>query len=212
MRSVLVIDSSPNLSSSTSRALTRRFAEGWIHAHPGDRIVHRDVGANPPPHIDGEMLAAWFTPPEQRDADAAQKAVLSDALIDELADADVVVIGAPMHNFSTPSGLKTWIDHVARAGRTFRYSEAGPMGLLADKPVYIVSTRGGFYSAGSGNEAADFQEAQLVHVLRFMGLTDVTVIRAEKLAFGPDAAKAGIADAERQVDEIIEGSRTAKAA
>jgi FMN-dependent NADH-azoreductase len=212
MRSVLVIDSSPNLSSSVSRGLTRRFAEGWALAHPGDRIVQRDVGASPPPHLDAETLAAWFTPAEQRDADQAHKAVLSDALIDELADADLVVIGAPMHNFSTASGLKTWIDHVARAGRTFKYSEAGPKGLLADKPVYIVSTRGGVYSEGSGGEAADFQEAQLVHVLRFMGLTDVTVIRAEKLAFGPDFAKDSIADAERQVDEIVAASRGARAA
>ncbi|MGE0669242.1 MAG: FMN-dependent NADH-azoreductase [Sphingomonadales bacterium] len=129
-----------------------------------------------------------------------------------MADADVVVIGAPMHNFSTPSGLKTWIDHVARAGKTFSYSEAGPKGLLADRPVYVVITRGGFYSAGSGSEAADFQEAQLVHVLRFMGLIDVTVIRAEKLAFGPDFARGSIADAERQVDEIVEASRAARAA
>src|SRR5689334_2069666 len=106
MRSVLVIDSSPNPSSSVSRGLTRRFADGWSLAHPGDRIVHRDVGANPPPHIDGETLGAWFTPAEQRNAEQAQKAILSDALVDELADADVLVIGAPMHNFSTPSGLK----------------------------------------------------------------------------------------------------------
>jgi FMN-dependent NADH-azoreductase len=212
MRNVLVIDSSPNLSTSVSRGLTRRFTDAWALANPGDRIVHRDVGANPPPHIDAATLAAWFTPAEKRDADTARQAMLSDALIDELADADVVVIGAPMHNFSTPSGLKTWIDHVARAGRTFKYSESGPKGLLTDKPVYIVSTRGGVYSAGSGGEVADFQEAQLVHVLRFMGLTDVTVIRAEKLAFGPDAASASIADAERQVDEIVAASRTAQAA
>lgn len=212
MRNVLIIDSSPNLSNSVSRSLTRRFADGWALHHPGDRIVLRDVGASPPPHIDAATLAAWFMPAEKRDADAARVAVLSDTLIDELADADVIVIGAPMHNFSTPSGLKTWIDHVARAGRTFKYSEAGPQGLLGDKPVYVVSTRGGVYSAGSGGEAADFQEAQLVHVLRFMGLTDVTVIRAEKLAFGPEPAQASIADAERQVDEIVEASRSARAA
>ncbi len=212
MRKVLVIDSSPNLSSSVSRGLTRRFAEGWSLNNPGDSIVHRDLGASPPPHLDAATLAAWFTPAEQRGAEAARLATLSDALIDELADADVLVIGAPMHNFSTSSGLKTWIDHVARAGRTFKYSEAGPKGLLADKPVYIVSTRGGFYSGGSGGEAADFQETQLVHVLRFMGLTDVTVIRAEKLAFGPDSAKGSIADAERQVDEIVAASQAAKAA
>lgn len=212
MRTVLVIDSSPNLSASVSRGLTRRFTDAWALAHPGDRIVHRDVGANPPPHLNAETLAAWVTPAEKRDAEQASLAILSDALIDELFDADVVVIGAPMHNFSTSSGLKTWIDHVARAGRTFRYSEAGPKGLVTDKPVYVISSRGGFYSAGSGGEAADFQESQLVHVLRFMGLTDVTVVRAERLAFGPDSAKASIGDAERQVDEIVAGTAASKAA
>ncbi len=212
MRTVLIIDSSPNLSTSVSRGLTRRFAEGWANAHPGDRVVHRDVGVNPPPHVDGDTLAAWFTPAEKRDEDTARRALLSDTLVDELIDADVVVIGAPMHNFSIPSGLKSWVDHVARAGRTFRYSEAGPQGLVADKPVYVVSTRGGVYSAGSGGEAADFQESQLIHVLRFMGLTDVTVVRAERLAFGPDAAAASIADAEDQIDGIIAASLSAAAA
>ncbi|MEN3953450.1 NAD(P)H-dependent oxidoreductase [Iodidimonas sp. SYSU 1G8] len=212
MRTVLVIDSSPNLSTSVSRALTRRFSESWSLSHPGDRIVHRDIGASPPPHLDSDTLAAWSTPPEKRDADGVRRAALSDALIAELVDADVVVIGAPMHNFSVSSGLKTWIDHVARAGMTFRYTEAGPQGLIADKPVYLVSSRGGAYGVGSGGEAADFQETQLLHVLRFLGLTDVTVIRAEKLAFGPDVARASVEAAERLVDEIVADSAASRAA
>lgn len=212
MRTVLVIDSSPNLSTSVSRGLTRRFSETWSLNHPGDQIVHRDVGANPPPHLDSDTLVAWSTPPEKRDADAARRAALSDALIAELVDADVVMIGAPMHNFSVSSGLKTWIDHVARAGRTFRYTEAGPQGLIADKPVYVISSRGGAYGVGSGGEAADFQETQLLHVLRFLGLTDVTVVRAEKLAFGPEAAAASVAAAERAVDEIVASAAASRAA
>jgi FMN-dependent NADH-azoreductase len=212
MRNVLVIDSSPNLSTSVSRRLTRRFAEAWAEQNPGDRIVHRDLGVNPPPHLDAETLAAWFTPAEKRDADASRRSQLSEALIGELKDADVVVIGAPMHNFSIPSGLKTWIDHVARAGQTFRYTAEGPVGLLADRPVYVLSSRGGFYSEGSGNEAADFQESQLVHVLGFVGLNDVTVIRAEKQAIDPESARAAVEAAEDRIDREVRRRATVEAA
>jgi FMN-dependent NADH-azoreductase len=212
MRKILIIDSSPNVASSVSRALTRRFAEAWVAAHPGDAVAHRDVGVAPPPHLDAATLAAWFTPPEKRDPEAARAVALSDALIDELVDADLVVIGAPMHNFGVSSGLKTWIDHIARAGRTFRYTAEGPVGLVSDKPVYVISTRGGRYAEGSGNEGADFHEGQLRQVLRLIGIAEPTVIRAEGVAIDPETARAAIDAAERQIDAVVAGWVDARAA
>jgi FMN-dependent NADH-azoreductase len=115
-------------------------------------------------------------------------------LIAELRAADVIVIGAPMYNFSVATNLRAWFDHVLRAGVTFRYTEAGPEGLLPGKRVIVVETRGGLYSEGPA-KAVDFQEPYLRHLLGFIGLADVTFVRAEKIGFGPEARAAAIAAA-----------------
>ncbi|WP_459872399.1 FMN-dependent NADH-azoreductase, partial [Endothiovibrio diazotrophicus] len=129
-RTILHIDSSARREGSTSRELGRRFIARWKQHHPEDRVVERDLGAAPLPHLDETLLAAFFTPAEQHAPAVTEAATRADALIDELFAADVVVIGAPMYNFGVPSTLKAYIDHIARAGRTFRYGERGPEGLV----------------------------------------------------------------------------------
>ena len=127
---------------------------------------------------------------------------LSDTLIAELRAADTVIIGAPMYNFSLPTTLRAWLDHVIRAGETFSYSEAGPKGLLEGKRVIVIESRGGLYSEGPG-QIADFQEPYLRHLLSFIGLTDVTFVHAEKIGFGPEARAAAIEGAEARLTEIL---------
>jgi len=125
----------------------------------------------------------------------------SDKLIDELFAADVVVMAVPMHNFGLPSTLKAWIDHIARAGRTFAYSEKGPQGLLKEKKAILVLARGGVYSDGPA-KPLDFQESYLRSILGFLGITDVQVVRVEGVAMGEDAVKRALASARAQADTV----------
>jgi len=192
MTNVLIIDSAATGEASVSRRLTGEL-EAILRGRGPVRIVRRDVGTRPIPHLTAE------TTPAIRGAEAATPAArkalaLSDALIAELKAADIVVIGAPMYNFGMPSTLKAWFDHVLRAGITFRYSEAGPEGLLKGKKAIVVESRAGLYSSGPA-AAMDSQEPHLRTLLAFMGLDDMTFVRAEKLAFGPDSAAASIAGA-----------------
>jgi FMN-dependent NADH-azoreductase len=122
--------------------------------------------------------------------------ILSDELIAELRRADTIVIGAPMYNFSIPTGLRAWFDYVLRPGETFKYTEAGPQGLLAGKRVIVIESRGGLYTEGPA-QAIDFQEPYLRTLLGFIGLSDVTFIHAEKIGFGPEAREAALAGAKQ---------------
>lgn len=191
MSTILVIDSAVSGESSVSKALVRE-AVAALSDGASTRIVRRDLGRDPIPHLSEANLAGVRGEPVT-DAEKAARA-LSDALIAELRAADTIVIGAPMYNFSVSTGLRAWFDHVLRAGETFRYSEAGPEGLLADKRVVVVESRGGLYSEGPA-QTIDFQEPYLRHLLGFMGLTDVTFVRAEKIGYGPEARDAAIAAA-----------------
>jgi FMN-dependent NADH-azoreductase len=192
MTNVLIIDSAATGEASVSRRLTGEL-EATLRGRGPVRIVRRDVGATPVPHLTAE------TTPAIRGAEAATDAAreglaLSDALIAELKAADLVVIGAPMYNFGMPSTLKAWFDHVLRAGITFRYSEAGPEGLLKGKKAIVIESRAGLYSSGPA-APLDSQEPHLRTLLGFMGIDDVTFVRVEKLAFGPDQAAASIEEA-----------------
>jgi FMN-dependent NADH-azoreductase len=191
MSSILVIDSAVSGEASVSKALVREAVAALTADGQAD-VVYRDLGRDPIPHLTESTLAGVRGEPKT-EAERAARA-LSDALIAELRAADTVVIGAPMYNFGIPTGLKAWFDHVMRAGQTFRYSEAGPEGLLAGKNVIVVESRGGLYSEGPA-QAADFQEPYLRHLLGFIGLTDVTFVRAEKIGYGPEARDAAIAAA-----------------
>ena len=192
MTKVLIIDSAATGAASVSKRLT-----GELAGLEGARIVRRDIGADPIPHLGTDTVAAIRTGEASTEA-GAQALALSDALIAELRAADVLVIGAPMYNFGIPSTLKAWFDHVLRARVTFRYTEKGPEGLVTGKKAIVVESRAGLYSEGP-MAALDSQEPHLRTLLAFMGITDVTFVRAEGLAFGPEAAAQAIAKAGEQL-------------
>ncbi|WP_312161776.1 FMN-dependent NADH-azoreductase [Phenylobacterium sp.] len=191
MSNILVLNSSVSGDGSISRLLVADAVAELTARDPNAKIVFRDLAADPIPHLLPSTVAgvrAQASSPAELEARA-----LSDKLIAELRTADVIVIGAPMYNFSVPTTLRAWFDHVLRAGETFRYSEAGPEGLLTGKKVIVVESRGGLYSEGPA-QALDFQEPYLRQLLGFIGLTDVTFIRAEKIGYGPEARDQALAD------------------
>jgi FMN-dependent NADH-azoreductase len=191
MNTILVIDSAVSGDASVSKALVREAVAALAAGGPA-RVVHRDLGRDPVPHLTEASLAGVRGEPST-EIEVRTRA-LSDELIAELRAADTIVIGAPMYNFSVATGLRAWFDHVLRAGETFRYTAAGPEGLLAGKRVIVIESRGGLYSEGPA-QAIDFQEPYLRHLLGFMGLTDVTFVRAERIGFGPEARAEAIATA-----------------
>ncbi|HEY0113157.1 MAG TPA: NAD(P)H-dependent oxidoreductase [Allosphingosinicella sp.] len=197
MPNVLIIDSAATGAASVSKRLT-----GELAGLEGARIVRRDIGADPIPHLTEETVFA-IRGAEPETGAARQALALSDRLIEELREADLIVIGAPMYNFGMPSTLKAWFDHVLRARITFRYTEAGPEGLIKGKRAIVVESRAGLYSEGP-SAPMDNQEPHLRTLLAFMGITDVAFVRAEKLAFGPEAAEASIAAAARQLRALVE--------
>jgi FMN-dependent NADH-azoreductase len=191
MNNILVIDSAVSGTTSVSRELVREAVAALTQAAPAT-VVHRDLGRDPVPHLTETTLAGVRGTPATPEELVTR--ALSDDLIAELRAADIIVIGAPMYNFSIATGLRSWFDHVLRAGETFRYTTAGPQGLLAGKRVIVVESRGGLYSEGPA-QAIDFQEPYLRHLLGFIGLTDVTFVRAERIGHGPEARAAAIAEA-----------------
>ena len=202
MANILIIDSAATGEASVSRKLTRALADTLQRRDPTARIVHRDVGAAPIPHLTEATVPA-IRAGIVESPEAERALALSNELVAELKAADVIVIGAPMYNFGMPSTLKAWFDHVLRAGITFRYSEAGPEGLVTGKKAIVIEARAGLYSEGPA-AAMDSQEPHLRTLLGFMGVTDVAFVRAEKLAFGPEAAAAAIAEAVSALESFAE--------
>jgi FMN-dependent NADH-azoreductase len=195
MTKILYLTSSPRGEDSYSNRAARELIADIKRRDPAARVIHRDLAADPLPHIDADFVAATRGPngpqtPAQRDG-----AARSDALIDELLAADTIVISAGMINFGIPSTLKAWIDHVARPGRTFSYASGAPEGLVKNKKVILVVATGGDYS-GAG-AAMDFQVPYLRHVLGFLGMSDVEVFTVAGTAYGPDAAAKAV-EATRQ--------------
>jgi len=195
---LLHIDSSVLGSNSASRALSAEIVAKQVALHPGMNVVYRDLAADAALHLSSAHLAAW-------QGGAIEDALLGADLakgggyLDELLASDIVVIGAPMYNFSIPSQLKAWIDRVVVAGKTFRYGANGAEGLLKNKKVFIASSRGNVYVAGSPAAALEHHESYLTGVLSFIGLTDVTIVRAEGLAFGPEAKEAAMLKARANI-------------
>ena len=202
MTTILYLNSSVRSTGSVSRQLSGEFVEKLKAAHPGATVVTRDLAANPLPHLSESMVGAYFTPPEQRSDEQKQLIKTSDEVVAELLAADVVVVGAPMYNFSVSSTLKSWIDHVARAGVTFKYTETGPVGLVQGKKFVIFTSRAGVYSSGPA-QAMDFQETYLRGVLGFLGITDVSFISAEGLAMGDEAVNSALANGRSAMDALI---------
>ncbi|WP_332681210.1 FMN-dependent NADH-azoreductase [Bosea sp. (in: a-proteobacteria)] len=197
MSTVLVLNSSALGAASVSRQLIDATVARLRAQDPGLKLVERDLGASPVPHLTLDAATA-IRGGEPANAAQQQARALSDELLEELKAADIVVIGAPMYNFGIPSTLKAWFDYVLRAGIAFRYTEAGPEGLLTGKRAIIVESRGGFYSSGPA-QPMDSQEPHLRTLLGFVGITDVTFIRAEKLAFGPEAREQSISAAQAEL-------------
>ncbi len=185
MKTLLQINASMFSGGGESTRLADAFVTAWKAQHPDATVIVRDLGRDPVPHLTAERVAAFMAKPDARDAEQRAVVAYSDALIDELRRADVVVIGLPMYNFGVPSPLKAYFDHVARAGVTFRYTENGPVGLLTGKRAQVFATRGGLY-AGT---PLDTQSAYVRDFLRFVGIADVDFVYAEGLALG-DAHKA----------------------
>lgn len=188
MAQVLVIESSARQQGSVSRQLTQHFIAHRQSAHPTDVITVRDVAMKPVPHLDANLLAGWMSPAEQHSEAQRAALALSNELTHELLAADVLVLAAPMYNFAIPSTLKAWLDHVLRAGVTFKYTESGPQGLLSGKRAIVLTARGGIYAGG----AQDHQEPYLRQVLAFIGIHDVSFIHAEGLNLSADAHEQGL--------------------
>ena len=198
MSNVLIIESSARQQGSFSRQLTQQFISQWQAAHPADQVTLRDLALNPVPHLDANLLGGWMKPEAQRNADEKSSLQRSNELTDELLAADVLMLAAPMYNFAIPSTLKAWLDHVLRAGVTFKYTETGPQGLLTGKKAYVLTARGGLY-AGS---TSDHQEPYLRQVLAFVGIHDVTFIHAEGMNLGGDFQEKGLNQAKASLSAI----------
>lgn len=200
MSQVLIVRSSPRGDASVSGQLASRLATG-LRAGGAD-VVERALADRPPAVLDGELVGAMFTAAGERDAGQRARIAGSDALIAELAAADTVVIAAGMYNFGVPVALKAWFDQVLRAGSTFRYTAHGPEGLLRGKRAIILAATGGVYSDGPARQV-DFFVPYVQHLLAFIGITDVRVVRAEGLALGPDAARDATGRALAAVDALV---------
>src|SRR5882672_1993127 len=200
---ILQINSSIFSGNGQSTALADQFVTRLRAQNPGARLTVRDLAADPVPHLDAGRFAAFIAKPEERSP--AQQAVVaySDALIDELRRADVVVLGLPLYNFGLPSTLKAYFDHVGRVGATFKYTEKGPVGLLTGKKVYVFAARGGLY-AGTPN---DTQTPYIRAFLSFIGMSDIEFVYAEGLAISEASKQQGIARARVEVDRLAGAER-----
>lgn len=181
MKKILHIVSSPRGGDSYSIKLADAIIDHLRSANPGSKVKTVDLSNQHFPHLEEAHLASFFTPAEKHTSREREAVRHSEEAIGDIREADILVIGAPMYNFSIPSALKAWIDHVVRAGITFRYDEKGPEGLVKGKKVYIAVSSGGIFSDGPMKQM-DFIEPYLRHILGFIGLTDITFFRVEGLA------------------------------
>jgi FMN-dependent NADH-azoreductase len=207
---ILHVDSSFLGSQSVTRELSAATVAQLRKRFPAVTVTYRDLAAQPPAHLDGTLLGALqATDPASLPAAVRADAIYAEALLNEFLEADTVVIGTPMYNFAIPTQLKAWIDRLARAGRTFRYTAAGPEGLAGGKQLILVSSRGGAYAGTPFEAALDHQEAYLRAIFGFFGITDVAVIRAEGVNLGPEARAAGIAKALDASMTVVEAHKAA---
>ena len=204
---LLHVDSSISGEGSASRQLSAGVVKAFTHQAPGLEVIWRDLDADPLPHLDSRLLAAAAPDWSPTDAVTSAEAERSAAVLQEFLDSDVIVIGAPMYNFGVSSQLKAWLDRIIIAGKTFRYTEAGAVGLARGKRVIIASSRGGLYGPGMPQAAFDFQETYLRAILGFIGIDDIEVVRAEGLAYGPEqreaALRAALASIPQAVADIV---------
>lgn len=196
---ILQINASARSNGANSTRLADAITARLLAQNPDAIVELRDLASDPHPVLDEPALGALFTPAEQRTPEQAARVALDDALIAQVQSTDAIVLGVPMYNFGVPVQLKTWIDAIARAGVTFRYTEKGPQGLLQGKKVYVALARGGLYR----DTPADSQVPYLKSVLGFLGMTDVEFIYAEGLAMGTESAGKAFAEAEADIEKLF---------
>lgn len=198
MQKLLQLKTSLFSNQGQSSQLSDAFVAAWHASRPGSEVTLRDFAVDPVPHLDGAGFQAFLSKVEERTAEQQAKVAYSDALIAELQVADVLVIGLPMYNLGIPSTLKAWIDHVARAGVTFRYTATGPQGLLAGKKAYVFATRGGRYAGTAFDTQTDFVR----NFLGFIGITDVEFVYAEGLNMGDESRTGSLTAAHSELARI----------
>lgn len=209
MTQILYLKTSPRGDASYSTRVGDHVLDELRKAHPGASVKVRDLAQEPLHHLDGKFLGALGTPEGERHPDLHARVQHSDALIDELLAADIVVVSVAMINFAVPSTLKAWIDHVARAGRTFRYDESGkPHGLATGKRVILVQAHGGQY-CGTDAQSIDFVTPYLKHMLGFMGMNEVETIHVEGTIFGPEVAEQAVAHGKARATAHVSTHRRA---
>jgi FMN-dependent NADH-azoreductase len=194
---LLHIDSSPLGAQSVSRELTRRIVAQWRAARPDAQVEYLDLAADAPSHLNMDSLGFRLGLADETLTDTQRREnAISERLVTQFLAADVIVIGAPLYNFTVPTQLKAWIDRIAQAGRTFKYTEKGPVGLAGGKTVVVASSRGGMYAGNPVMEALEHQESYLKTIFGFLGVTDVRFVRAEGVAMGADAKQKALDTAE----------------
>jgi len=195
MKNILIVNSSI----SGEQGQSNQLIENFLQALTSEAIVTRlDLNQQQLPHLAMSEIAAWMTPATDRSAEQAELAALSDLSIAQVQAADVILVGVPMYNFGVPSQLKAWFDRIARAGITFKYTETGPVGLLADKPVVFFATRGGIYKDLPHDSQTPFLKA----FFNFIGLKNLHFVYAEGLSMGADSAQAALVAAKAQIGEL----------
>ena len=201
---ILHLDSSLAAGASASRQLSSLIVSELIQANAAADVSYRDLVDAPLPHLTGAIAAGFRAVGGANGVDAgtAGEHARSEALVAEFLDSEVIVIGAPMYNFSVPSQLKSWMDRIAQPGRTFRYTPEGPVGLAGGRRVIVASTRGGMYSLGAAS-GMDFQESYLKAFFGFLGITDVQFVRAERLTKGTEAREQSLAEATARVPGVV---------
>ena len=198
MKTLLQINSSVAGAAAASTQLADRLVAGLLAGSPDLVLVRRDLDRAPLPHLDATRLAALSRPAAERTAAEAGIAAAADAVVDELLAARHVVIAAPMYNFAAPSTLKSWFDHIARAGVTFRYAAGGPEGLLTGRRATLVTTRGGIHRERPQDHLVPYVRTMLA----FVGITDLAVVYAEGLALGAEPREAALARARLEIDSL----------
>jgi FMN-dependent NADH-azoreductase len=207
---LLCIDSSARTARSHTRRLTARFIERWRQLRPGDSVVHRDVGQKPPSPVTENWIRSAFTKPERREPWMIDALAESDALVDELLRADIIVAGVPMYNFNVPAQFKAYIDNVVRVGRTFGFDRSRPGApywpMLAEqaKRLVILSSRGDFGYDGGANSHMNHVEPSIRTAFGYIGITDVHCVAVEYDEFGDERLGASLACAESKVDALVD--------
>ncbi len=199
MKTLLQINTSLFSGAGQSSRLGDQFVARWIAANPEGQVIVRDLARDPVPHLTAERFQAFTTKPGERSAEQQAHVDASDALIAEIQQADTIVLGLPMYNFGIPSTLKAYLDHIGRAGVTFRYTEKGPVGLLTGKKAYVIATRGGRYQG----TPLDTQTSYVRDFLAFIGIKDVEFVYAEGLAMGDAPKSAALAKAGAEIVRLV---------